>query len=203
MRPTGWSCGALRASSLVSRKTRQVFDASSGRSARTCDLMLRRALPCTDLHRYAPICAGFRPFRADSLGVCAGSVCYPFCYRRPPGAIGTRILAHRAMASLPESSHARPWRLRPSESSGPHPHLPGQHVKPSRPRIARDDRSPRRSTRSSSTISRPSSPARRKSIPWATASRGGSKRTSAPTCAAASSPTGSPGLVARTAATSA
>jgi len=87
-------------------------DRSSGRSIsdapdriRTCDLMLRRALPCTDLHRNTPICAGFRPFRTDSLGVCAGSVCYRLCYRGPFAG---------SVASLATTTSTRFVRCKPS-----------------------------------------------------------------------------------------
>jgi len=119
-----------------------------------------------------------------------------------PAAAACPARADRLMASPGAPGHRRPWRLRPSDSSGPHPHLPGRPVRPPHPRIDRDDRSPRRSTRSSSIISRPSSPGRPKPIPSVTVFHGGSRRTSEPICGAASSPTGSPGPAARTAATS-
>lgn len=68
----------------------------------------------------------------------------------------------------------RPWRLRPSDSSGPYPHLPGHRVRPSRPPIDRDGQLQRRSTRSSSTTRRPSSHGRSKPIPSATGFHRGS-----------------------------
>ena len=59
----------------------------------------------------------------------------------------------------------------------------------------------RRSTRWSSTTSRPSSPRRRTPTPWAGASPDGWSATSAATCGAASSPTGSRGCAAQIAGT--
>jgi hypothetical protein len=118
-----------------------------------------------------------------------------------PAADACPARADRLMASPGAPGHRRPWRLRPRDSSGPYPHLPGHRIRPPRPRIDRGARRPRRSTRSSNTILRLSSPGPPRPIPWATVSPGGSRRTSEPTCGAASSRTGSPALAASTAVT--
>jgi hypothetical protein len=94
-----------------------------------------------------------------------------------PAADACSARADRLMASPGAPGHRRPWRLRPRDSSGPYPHLPGHRIRPPRPRIDRGARRPRRSIRSSNTILRLSSPGPPRPIPWATGSPGGSRRT--------------------------
>lgn len=111
--------------------------------------------------------------------------------------------ARSSMAGPESAVHARPWQP-PRLTTAGVIRTQRLHVRGPAPDTStgRAGRRPRRSTPSSSAISRRSSPTRRRPILSATESPHGWSATSGATCAAAFSPTGSLGLAVRTVATS-